>query len=176
MRLSQPIASKPTVRILGIDPGSRITGYGIIDVCGQKNTHIASGCIRMNTDDDLANRCRQIYDQINDLVHEYSPHEVAVEKVFMNKNADSALKLGQARGAALVAAMQGEISVFEYTPTRIKQALVGRGHADKTQVQHMVRLLLNLQDELQADQADALAAAICHGNSRQTALLLKQQA
>lgn len=165
--------STQTVRILGIDPGSRITGYGIIDVTGQQNRHVASGCIRTDTKADLATRCRDIFDQMTALVERHSPHEVAIEKVFMNKNVDSALKLGQARGAALVAAMHNQAEVFEYTPTRIKQAIVGRGHADKVQVQHMVRMLLNLPEAPQADQADALAAAICHGHSRLTSVLLK---
>lgn len=164
------------VRILGIDPGSRFTGFGIIDVIGQKNTHVHSGCIKTTKNADFPIRLREIFEGITDIVHQYRPEELAIEKVFMNKNADSALKLGQARGAAMVAAMQGDVEVFEYTPNRIKQATVGRGHADKTQVQHMIRMLLLLSEPPQEDQADALAAALCHAHSRQTILLTKKLA
>ena len=158
--------------ILGIDPGSRITGYGVINCVGNKNEYVASGCIRIKGEE-LPERLQQVYSGVSEVIDRYCPQEMAIEQAFMARNADSALKLGQARGAALVAAMQCNAEVFEYTPTRIKQAIVGRGHADKVQVQHMVRMLLNLSEAPQADQADALAAAICHGHSRLTSVLLK---
>ena len=170
----RPDTSK--VRILGIDPGSRITGFGIIDVEGQKNTHVHSGCIKTSATEDFSIRLKEIFDEIYGLVKHYQPEEVAIEKVFMNKNADSALKLGQARGAAMVAAMQNEVEVFEYSPNSIKQAIVGRGHADKTQVQHMIKMLLLLSKTPQEDQADALAIAVCHAHSRQTKILMKKLA
>ena len=163
--------TRQTVRILGIDPGSRITGFGVIEVCGQQNTHLHSGCIKTGSEADLAGRLKAIYEGLSAIVADYQPAEVAIEKVFMNKNADSALKLGQARGAAIVATMQAEVEIFEYTPNRIKQAIVGRGHADKLQVQHMIKILLNLPEKPQPDQADALAVALCHGHSRQMVAL-----
>lgn len=159
------------IRILGIDPGSRITGFGVVDVAGQKNTHVHSGYIRTDSDGELADRLLNIFIGINDIVCEYQPDEVAIEMVFMNKNADSAIKLGQARGAAIVAAKQITVNLFEYTPNRIKQAIVGRGHADKKQIQHMVKILLSLTEDPQADQADALAVALCHAHSRLNHLL-----
>lgn len=169
-------ADSSPVRILGIDPGSRITGFGIIDVQGQKNTHVHSGCIRTTKNGEFSIRLKEIFDQISDLVEKYQPQELAIEKVFMSKNADSALKLGQARGAAMVAAMQCDLDVFEYSPNRIKQSIVGRGHADKTQVQHMIKMLLMLSEPPQEDQADALAVAVCHAHSRQSLLLIKNSA
>ena len=164
------------VRILGIDPGSRFTGFGIIDVEGQKNIHVHSGCIKTSSKGNFSDRLKEIFDGISDLVEEYHPEELAIEKVFMNKNADSALKLGQARGAVMVAVMQSNVKVFEYAPNRIKQSIVGRGHADKTQVQHMIKMLLLLSESPQEDQADALAAAICHAHSRQAQLLMEELA
>ncbi len=164
------------VRILGIDPGSRITGFGIIDVQGQKNTHVHSGCIRTSKDSEFSTRLKEIFIEVSVLMEKYQPQELAIEKVFMNKNADSALKLGQARGAAMVAAMQGDLEVFEYSPNRIKQSIVGRGHADKSQVQHMIKMLLLLAKAPQEDQADALAVAVCHAHSRQSALLMRNSA
>jgi len=164
------------VRIIGIDPGSRFTGFGIIDIEGQKNIHVHSGCIKTSTKGKFSDRLKEIFEGIFTIVQEYQPEELAIEKVFMNKNADSALKLGQARGAAMVAAMQINVEVFEYSPNRIKQSIVGRGHADKTQVQHMIKMLLLLSEAPQEDQADALAVAICHAHSRQTQLLMKKLA
>ncbi len=162
------------VRILGIDPGSRFTGFGIIDVEGQKNTHVHSGCLKISTKGEFPDRLKEIFERISEVVREYQPQELAIEKVFLSKNADSALKLGQARGAAIVAAMQSSVEVFEYAPNRIKQSIVGRGHADKIQVQHMIKMLLLLKEPPQEDQADALAAAICHAHSRQTQILMKK--
>ncbi|MAT65701.1 MAG: crossover junction endodeoxyribonuclease RuvC [Gammaproteobacteria bacterium] len=149
------------MRILGIDPGSRQTGFGLIDAEGNRMRHVHSGFLRIQGEDFPA-RLRAIFLGIRELVQDYAPEAVAIEQVFVSRNADSALKLGQARGAAICGALQAEVPVAEYSPREVKQALVGRGGAAKEQVQHMVGLLLNLPAPLQADQADALAIAICH--------------
>ena len=128
---------------------------------------MACGCIRTGQGD-FPSRIRAIADGISELLMEYSPDQMVIEQVFMNRNADSALKLGQARGAAIAAVVIRDIPVFEYTATQIKLATVGRGHADKSQVQHMVRILLNLPETPQADAADALACALCHSHHQQT--------
>lgn len=154
-------------RILGIDPGSRVTGYGLIEVHGRESRHLASGCVRMEHND-FPERLRAIFDGLGRIVAEYRPTEIAIEKVFVQRNVDSALKLGQARGAALCAVMQQSVSVAEYSPAEIKQALVGRGGATKQQVQHMVKTLLRLDATPAADAADALACALCHGHTRAT--------
>lgn len=151
--------------ILGIDPGSNITGYGVINAARNKYNYIASGGI-CTTKNNLGKQLRDIFDGIAALVKEYCPEEVAVEQVFMHANINSALKLGQARGVALVAAAEEGIKIFEYSARQIKQAVVGYGNAEKNQVQHMVKLLLKLKDKPEADEADALAVAICHANSR----------
>ncbi|MCP5158685.1 MAG: crossover junction endodeoxyribonuclease RuvC [Gammaproteobacteria bacterium] len=156
------------VRLLGIDPGSRITGYGIVDVEGPHGCHVASGCIQTASDRPLPERLKTIFESVTGVIGEYQPMEVAAEQVFMHRNADSALRLGQARGAALCAAVMAGLPVSEYAPRAIKQAVVGSGAADKCQVQRMVALLLNLPELPQADAADALAVAICHGHTRQT--------
>jgi len=152
-------------RILGIDPGSRLTGYGVIDSDGRRSVHVASGAIR-SIEGALAERLRRVFDGIGAVIAAHEPAEVAVERVFVSRNAESALKLGQARGAALVAAASHGLPVFEFTPAQIKQAIVGRGGAGKVQVQHMVRVLLGLRETPAADAADALAAAICHAHTR----------
>ncbi|MGR8947624.1 MAG: crossover junction endodeoxyribonuclease RuvC [Gammaproteobacteria bacterium] len=149
--------------ILGIDPGSRITGFGIVKMTKSRASYIASGCIRVE-DKPLAQRLKIIFQRLSEIVTDYAPHEVAIEKVFMSKNPDSAIKLGQARGVAMVACANHDLPIFEYSANEIKQAIVGRGHADKQQIQHMVNALLS-SDEQQADAADALAAAICHGHT-----------
>ena len=155
------------IRILGIDPGSRVTGFGVIDVSGARVSYVASGCVR-TTDGTLPERLKTIYEGIAEVVRSYQPLEMAIENVFMQKNAASALKLGQARGAAICAVITQAVDVHEYSPTQIKQAVVGRGHADKAQVQHMVTALLKLPEPPQADAADALACALCHSNTRQS--------
>ena len=167
--MTKSSAAKNSTRILGIDPGSRITGYGIIEVCGNRSTYIDSGCIKTMTKDDtsLASRLRVIFNGITTIVETHNPDEVAIEQVFMSKNADSALKLGQARGVAMVAAALQDYAVAEYSALQIKQAVVGKGRADKTQVQHMVTALLKLNKTPQADAADALAVALCHSHMRQ---------
>lgn len=147
--------------ILGVDPGSRITGYGIIRCQGRQMVYVGSGCIRTGTDE-LPLRLKVIFDGLSEIIRQYQPQQFSIEKVFMAKNADSALKLGQARGAAIVAATVANLPVFEYSPTQIKSAVVGTGRAEKSQVQHMVTQILKLPKAPQADAADALAAAICH--------------
>ncbi len=151
--------------ILGIDPGSRITGYGVINSNGSKNDYIASGCIRM-PEGCLAERLNQVFSGVTQVIEMYSPQEFAIEQVFMAKNADSALKLGQARGAAIVAATQQSLEVYEYAARKVKQAVVGKGAADKSQVQHMIAHLLKLPGLPQEDAADALAIAVCHAHTR----------
>lgn len=151
--------------ILGIDPGSRLTGFGVIEAVGSKIRYITSGCIRIDTSEDLAFRLKQIFECVNQLIRENSPTEFAIEQVFMGKNADSALKLGQARGSAIVAAATHELPVFEYAARAVKQAVTGKGSAEKEQVQHMVQILLSLPGKPQADAADALAIAITHAYS-----------
>lgn len=154
-------------RILGIDPGSRMTGYGVIEVQGRRAAYIASGCVRMD-DVNFAERLRAIFEGVGVVVERYRPTEIAIEKVFVQRNVDSALKLGQARGAAICAVVSRSLPVAEYSPAQIKQALVGRGAAAKEQVQHMVKTLLQLIEDPQADAADALACALCHSHTRQT--------
>ena len=154
-------------RIMGIDPGSRITGYGVIEVQGRRTVHIVSGCVRMK-DDDFPQRLRTIFEGLGEVLERHRPTEIAIEKVFMQRNADSALKLGQARGAAICAVVSRSLPIAEYSPRQIKQALVGRGAAAKEQVQHMVKTLLQLIESPQEDAADALACALCHCHTRQT--------
>jgi crossover junction endodeoxyribonuclease RuvC len=154
-----------TTRILAIDPGSRITGFGIIDVTNGKSVYVNSGCVRL-PDEALSVRLKVIFNSVTTLLDEYAPDEFAIEEVFLAKNANSALKLGQARGAAIVAAALKELFVNEYAARRVKQSVVGNGNADKTQVQAMVQLLLGLSSPPQADAADALAIALCHANTR----------
>jgi crossover junction endodeoxyribonuclease RuvC len=152
--------------ILGIDPGSRITGYGVITVQKNAINYLTSGCVR-TTYDDLAQRLQQIFAGIRSVIAQYKPEITAIEQVFMQQNPSSALKLGQARGAAIVAASLENIPVFEYSPREIKKALVGYGAADKTQMQLMVKTLLKLSANPQTDAADALAVAICHAHTKQ---------
>ncbi|WP_027147374.1 MULTISPECIES: crossover junction endodeoxyribonuclease RuvC [Methylobacter] len=160
-------------RILGIDPGSRITGYGIIEESPRGYRYIASGSIRISADY-FPDRLKQIFDGVLEIVDLYQPEQMAIEQVFMHKNADSALKLGQARGAAICAVQVTDLPVFEYAARQVKQALVGKGSAEKLQVQHMVKILLNLQGELQIDASDALGISLCHAHYQQTARRLQQ--
>jgi len=152
-------------RILGIDPGSRLTGFGVLDFVGDRPTYVASGTVR-SPDGTLPDRLRRIFVSVGDIVDKYQPDAVAIESVFMAKNASSALKLGHARSAALCATFAFEIDVFEYAPREIKQAIVGTGSASKAQVQHMVTALLQLDAVPSSVAADALATAICHGHQR----------
>jgi len=156
-----------STRILGIDPGSRITGYAVIDSDGNKSIHVTHGCIKIKSDD-FPSRLGEIFQGISQIIKEFSPDEVAIEDVFISKNAASALKLGQARGAAICAAVQANCPVAEYTPRSVKQAIVGRGSAEKEQVQHMVKMILNLTGKIPLDASDALGIAITHAHTQQT--------
>jgi crossover junction endodeoxyribonuclease RuvC len=158
---------QPSVRILGIDPGSQRTGVGIIDVdAAGKSRHVFHTALHLLGNDSFAERLKQIFDELSAIIVEYAPQEAAIERVFMARNPDSALKLGQARGAAICAIVNRGVGVTEYAAREVKQAVVGTGAGDKTQVQHMVGILLNLPDRLQADAADALAIAIAHAHTR----------
>lgn len=151
--------------VLGIDPGSRHTGFGLIRQSGSQLQLVASGTIH-TLDDDFPCRLGEIFTRLDELMQEFTPDEVAIEKVFMAKNADSALKLGQARGAAISAVVRYQKPLFEYSARQVKQALVGIGSAEKKQVAHMVGQLLKHPDPMQADAADACAIAICHAHMR----------
>lgn len=148
--------------IIGIDPGSRITGYGVIHSEGNKNTHLASGSLHV-AENNPGERLQKIYAGIIEVVRHFQPQEAAIEQIFMHQNPGAALKLGQARGAAIVAL---GLPVAEYSARQVKQSVVGFGAAKKEQVQHMVKTLLNLKQALQADAADALAIALCHAHTR----------
>ena len=157
------------VRILGIDPGSQRTGIGIIDVDpAGRSRHVFHTALNLleGDDDAFAARLKRIFDGICAIVAEYAPHEAAIERVFVAHNADSALKLGQARGAAICAVMHHGLGVAEYAAREVKQAVVGTGAGDKAQVQHMVRVLLKYPGTLQSDAADALAIALTHAHVR----------
>jgi crossover junction endodeoxyribonuclease RuvC len=161
------LTPQTTIRILGIDPGLRITGFGVIEKTGNKLAYIASGCIKTDAKASLPTRLGTIYAGISELLAEYRPDQAVVEIIFVNVNPQSTLMLGQARGAAITALVAGGVEVAEYTALQVKQAVVGNGHADKTQVQHMVRRLLALPGEPGADAADALACAIAHAHGGQ---------
>lgn len=152
--------------VLGIDPGSRRTGYGLLAVRDRSVEYIASGCIKAEIGD-MPQRLGIIYRGVSELIDQFNPTELAIEEVFLAKNASSALKLGQARGVAIAAAVAGELPVHEYAARRVKQSLVGTGRGSKEQVAHMVRILLKLPGAPQADAADALAIALCHVNTCQ---------
>lgn len=154
------------MRILGIDPGTRITGYGIIDVEGNRLRHVDNGIVKTRSSDPLPLRLKAIYDGLTVVLKEFSPEAVAIEQVFLAKNPKAALTLGHARGTAVIASVNLDLDVHEYSALQVKSAVVGYGHAAKQQVQHMVKTLLNLPEVAQEDAADALAVAICHANSR----------
>lgn len=149
------------VRVLGIDPGSQCTGFGVLDVAGARLTYVASGVIR-TPQHDFAARLWEIFNCMRKVVAEYRPQQIAIERVFVNRNIDSALKLGQARGAAICGVADSKAEVFEYATRQIKLAVVGSGGAEKAQVQLMMRSILRLDGPVAADAADALAAAVCH--------------
>lgn len=152
---------RPQRRILGIDPGSRVTGFGVLDFVDDNPTYITSGTVS-SRDGDFPARLKQIFRSVRDIVEEFRPDIVAIESVFMHRNPGSALKLGQARSAALCATFEFDVEVFEYAPREIKQAIVGTGSASKDQVQHMVVRMLNLNGAPAEDASDALATAMCH--------------
>jgi len=157
-------------RILGIDPGSQRTGVGIIDVDATgKTTHVFHGPLLLLGEGDFSQRLKRLLASLGDVIDTYKPQEVAIEKVFMARNPDSALKLGHARGAAICAVVMRDLPVNEYAAREVKLAVVGKGSAEKEQIQHMVGLLLNLKGKLQEDAADALAVAITHAHVRATA-------
>jgi crossover junction endodeoxyribonuclease RuvC len=150
-----------TIRVLGIDPGSQRTGFGVLDATGSRLRYVASGVIRTSQADFAARLC-EIFRCVQTIVAQYQPQQIAIEKVFVNRNPDSALKLGQARGAAICGTADANAEVFEYATRQIKQAVVGSGNAEKAQVQLMMRTLLKLDGPVAVDAADALAAAVCH--------------
>ncbi|MBT8420783.1 MAG: crossover junction endodeoxyribonuclease RuvC [Gammaproteobacteria bacterium] len=155
------------MRILGIDPGSRITGFGVISMETNHATYIAGGCIHV-PQGDLASKLKTIFDGVSQIIEEHHPDEMVAEQVFFHRNPASALKLGQARGAALMAGILQALPIHEYAPAEIKQAVTGKGNATKEQVQYMIRLLLNLPKPPASDVADAFATALCHGHTRET--------
>lgn len=154
----------PTERILAIDPGSRRTGYGIIEPCAKQNNYVGSGCINAG-DGAMPQRLGLIYDGVIALIERFQPTVFAIEEVFVARNPRSALVLGQARGVAIAAAVAHELPIFEYSARQVKKAVVGSGRANKEQVQHMVQILLDLNGRPQADAADALAIGLCHVNT-----------
>jgi crossover junction endodeoxyribonuclease RuvC len=164
--LSAPVADV-IVRILGIDPGLRITGFGIIEKTGPRLAYVASGCVRAPHAGSLPERLAVILESLGEVIETHHPGEVALEKVFVNVNPESTLLLGQARGAAISAAVLAKLPVAEYTALQVKQAVVGTGHARKEQVQEMVKRLLRLPGHPSPDAADALACAICHAHGGQ---------
>jgi len=153
------------MRILGIDPGSRITGFGVIEIQQGRIHYVTSGCVKV-TAGTFPLRLKEVFEGVRQVSQHYHPDCMAIEKVFVHKNVDSALKLGQARGAAICAVLENELPVHEYAPTEIKKAVVGKGRAAKEQVQHMVTALLKLPGVPQADAADALAVALCHAHTQ----------
>jgi crossover junction endodeoxyribonuclease RuvC len=150
-----------TIRVLGIDPGSQCTGFGVVDVAGARLSYVASGVIRTAQGEFAARLC-EIFRGVKTVVEQYQPQEIAIERVFVNRNPDSALKLGQARGAAICATADANAELFEYATRQIKQAVVGTGSAEKAQVQLMMKSILKLDGALASDASDALAAAVCH--------------
>lgn len=161
--------------ILGIDPGSRVTGYGVLGYKGNAISYLGSGCIKV-MDDQLSNRLKNVFDGVSEIIRQFKPNNFAIEQVFMAKNPDSALKLGQARGAAIVAATHVDLPVYEYSARQIKQSVVGKGNADKNQVQQMIKHLLKLSETPQSDAADALAVAMCHLHTQQSMIKMSGSA
>lgn len=155
-----------TIRIIGLDPGLRRTGWGVIDVDGPRLMYVASGVVAVPSEDDLAYRLRTIFEEVSSLIASFKPREAAVEETFVNDNPRSTLKLGQARGTVLLAPAMAGLRIAEYTPNLIKKSVVGSGHAEKQQVGAMVKFLLPKTNCKSADEADALAIAICHANHR----------
>ncbi|MGY0398849.1 MAG: crossover junction endodeoxyribonuclease RuvC [Ostreibacterium sp.] len=161
------------IRILAIDPGSTITGYAVIDFNRQQTVYIDSGCIRLGKED-MPTRLMMIHQGIQELIATYQPREFAIEQIFMHANPNSALKLGQARGAALTVAALHGLPIGEYAPKTIKNAVVGTGGASKEQVQHMVKVILAIEGKVQSDAGDALAIALTHAHHLQTSISHKK--
>ena len=155
------------VRIIGVDPGSRSTGYGVVDTDGTRLVHVTSGFVRTG-EGGWSDRLCRIFRDLGAIIDAHAPGELVIEKVFVHRNVSSALKLGQARGAAILAGATRSLPVYEYSPNEVKQAVTGKGHASKEQIQYMTRILLSLREPPQTDQADALAVAICHAHLRAT--------
>lgn len=156
------------IRIIGIDPGLRRTGWGVVDSDGVRLSYVASGHVTSEAEDDLAYRLRAIFEGLSSVIASFKPHEAAIEETFVNENARATLKLGQARGMALLAPAVKGLAIAEYTPNLIKKSVVGAGHAEKRQIQAMIGFLLPKAKFDSADEADALAIAICHANHRFT--------
>src|SRR5438270_9526307 len=165
-----------TLRVLGLDPGLRHTGWGVIDVTGKRLTHVADGVVHAPTDLPLADRLVALFRQLINIIERFRPDEAAVEETFVNRNPASTLKLGVARGVVLLAPAERGLPVAEYSANLVKKAVVGVGHADKSQVQLMVRRILPGCDIGEPDAADALAVAICHAHHAATRRLLGAQA
>ena len=163
----------PKVRIIGIDPGLRNTGWGVIEAEGTRLSYVADGSVHSDADAPLASRLLQIHTQLAEILQRYAPDEAAIEETFVNKDARATLKLGQARGAAMLAPALAGISVAEYAPNVVKKSVVGAGHAEKDQVKHMVKVLLPRAELNTADSTDALAIAICHAHHRGAQALVK---
>jgi crossover junction endodeoxyribonuclease RuvC len=161
------------VRIIGIDPGLRNTGWGVIEVEGTRLSYIADGSVHSDADAPLATRLLQIHSQLAEILKQFAPDEAAIEETFVNKDARATLKLGQARGAAMLVPALAGISVAEYAPNVVKKSVVGSGHAEKDQVKHMVKVLLPRAEMNSADSTDALAIAICHAHHRGAQTLAK---
>lgn len=153
------------MRVLGIDPGSRITGYGVVEQAGSRLVHVDNGAIFTDKAADFPGRLKLVFEGVSSVIEQYRPELMAIEDVYVATNVNSALKLGQARGVAIAAAVNAGLPVFEYTASQIKQAVVGQGRAGKEQVQRMVKALLGLPEVAQADASDAIAVAVCHLNS-----------
>ncbi len=164
--MRQARSSAPTITILGIDPGSRVTGVGVIQAQGSTLKHVYSESLKLPKGE-LPQRLKAIYSRLQTIIAQTRPDIVSIEKVFLAKNPQSALVLGHARGAAVLAAVNNELPVVEYSATEIKKTVVGRGRADKAQVQHMMRILLKLRVAPEEDASDALAAAVCHAHHQQ---------
>ncbi len=154
------------VRIIGIDPGLRNTGWGVIEQEGQRLIYVADGSVHSDAGAELAVRLLQIHQQLLEVITRFAPDEAAIEETFVNKDARATLKLGQARGAVMLAPAIHKLPVFEYAPNQIKKSVVGAGHAEKDQVKHMVKMLLPRAEMNTADSTDALAIAICHAHHR----------
>ncbi len=163
------------MRILGIDPGYAILGWGVVDKIGNKFQAVDFGAITTDKDMPMTERLECLYDQLRELIGEYNPQVASIEQLYFNNNAKTAINVGQARGVAVLACVKGGLEINEYTPLQIKQALVGYGRADKKQIQFMVKTILNLRETPKPDDtADALAAAICHGHSADNKFLMSK--